>query len=157
MSETGAPECGPDRRGPVRGEVVHGDHGFGAAAQGRDQHLLDECQEDVCAGGSRDGHDRDHAIAGDGAEDGQPPPVPAWDTTYRALALRCPRMAAGQAGIEPALVEEDEVVGIDLTHDLIAPGGPGGDDVGTLLLARVQGLFSAAGRHTAAPGRSLAC
>ena len=137
MGETGASECCPDCRGAVRGEVVHGDDRFGTAAQGRDQHLLDEGQKYGGAGGGSDGHDCDHAVAGNGAEDGQPPPMPAWDAADGALPLRRPGMAAGQTGVEPTLIEEDEAVGVDLTHDLVPPGSPGGDDVGPLLLARV--------------------
>ena len=50
-------------------------------------------------------------------------------------------MRAGQAGVEAALVEEDEPVGVDLAHDLRPPPRPGGGDVGPLLLAGVQGFF----------------
>jgi len=55
--------------------------------------------------------------------------MPTRDAADGTLALRRPGMAAGQAGVEAALVEEDETVGIDLTHDLVPPGSPGGDDV----------------------------
>src|SRR3954471_23276182 len=41
----------------------------------------------------------------------------------RAPAAGRPGIGAGQAGVEAALVEEDEPVGIDLLHDLRPPTG----------------------------------
>lgn len=81
--------------------------------------------------------------------------MPAGDAADRGLAARSTGMGSGQAGIEAALVEADEVVGINPADHLGAPRRPRGGDIGALLLARAKRLFRAAARHAAAPGTAM--
>jgi hypothetical protein len=49
-------------------------------------------------------------------------------------------MAAGQAGIDPTLVQKDQVLRID-RGQLGTPTCPSCDDIWPVLLLRAQGLF----------------
>jgi hypothetical protein len=49
-------------------------------------------------------------------------------------------VGAGQAGVDPALVEEDQTAGVDLGQ-VGAPDRPGGDEIGAVLLRGAEGFL----------------
>jgi hypothetical protein len=49
-------------------------------------------------------------------------------------------VGAGLAGVDPALVEEDQTAGVDLGQ-VGAPDRPGGDEIGAVLLRGAEGCL----------------
>jgi hypothetical protein len=60
-------------------------------------------------------------------------------------------MGPGQAGVDPALIQEDQSPRVE-RGQVGPPGGAGGSDVRAILLVRAQGLFCGAAPACAAPG-----
>jgi hypothetical protein len=75
---------------------------------------------------------------------GQPLPVPPRHLAHGALTLGSTGVGPGHPGVDPALVKEDEALGVQLGQ-LGPPRVPRPGELGPVLLRRAQALFYAAG------------
>ena len=118
--------------------------GIRSLAQGRDQHLLDEGQEHGRAGCGSDAHARNDPVERKGTEHGQPLPMSPRHLAHGALTCSGTGVSPGHPGVDPALVKEDEALGVHLGQ-LGPPLVPRLGELGPVLLRRAQALFYATG------------
>src|SRR5690348_722195 len=122
----------------VGGQIVHDDDVAGT--QGRCQHLLAPGSKDLAIHRPVEQHRGDEAVEGQAADEGDGLPVPVRDGGAAALALRGPAAQARHVGREPAFVDENQALWIELGLPL-GPALTCGFYVGTVLFAGVSGLF----------------
>jgi hypothetical protein len=82
----------------------------------------------------------EHAAQAQRGDGGRGLPVAVRHADAQALPVRGAAMAAGHVGLRPGLVDEDQPRGVEVGLG-VEPGLPAYQDVGTILLAGVRGLF----------------
>ena len=122
----------------VAGEVVHDDHIAGAQLGHQD--LCDIGFEPVAVDRSVQHHRRNHAGHAQASDQRGGLAMAVREAHPQPFAFPAAPVAAGHVRCGPSLVDEDEALGfeIDLT---IEPVSALPQDVGTVLLDRVPGLF----------------
>ena len=126
------------RRTLVRGEVVQ-DHDI-ARLQRRTQDLADIGSKHLRIGRALDGHAGSRAIQPQRADPGGGLPMALGTAGVNALTPRSATAQAGQVGLGPRLVEEDQFGGIEAR--LATPPRPARPrDIPAILLAGAERLF----------------
>jgi hypothetical protein len=129
---------GANLRPLVAREVVH-DHDVARPELGNED-VLDIGLEGVAVDRPREHEGCDHAAQAQRGDDGRGFPVAVRHTDAQALAAPGTAMGAGHVGLRPGLVDEHQALGVEVGLG-IEPGLPPRQDVGTILLAGVRGLF----------------
>jgi hypothetical protein len=88
-------------------------------------------------------HARNDPVERKGTEHGQPLPMSPRHLAHGALTCSGTGVSPGYPGVDPALVKEDEALGVHLGQ-LGPPVVPRLGELGPVLLRRAQALFCAA-------------
>ena len=134
----GAPDCGANGFGLVRGEIVH-DHDI-AGRQGRREHLLDIDLEALAVDRLVQQPRCRNPIPAQGGQERHRVPMAEGGFARQACALGRPASQRRHIGLGPGLVDEDQPRGLDLGL-MFQPLRAASGDVGTVLLAGDQRLF----------------
>jgi hypothetical protein len=122
----------------VAGEVVHDDDV--AVPELRNEDAFDLGLEGVSVDRTREHEGREHTAQAQCGDDGGGLPVAMRDADPQALSPRGAAMGSRHVGLRPGLVDEDQPLGIEVGLG-VKPGLPVFQDIGTILLAGVRGLF----------------
>src|SRR5215207_9230217 len=140
--EAGRPDRLADGGGLVRREVVHDHERARTVAQRRRQDLLHEGPEHGRGGRGGDGHHRGQPAQAEGADQRQAAPAAGRHRAAGPLAAPGPGEAARHARVDAALVDEDQLAGVEAAGgDLPAPGGTLLGEVGAVLFGGPERLF----------------
>ena len=108
--------------------------------EGRDQHLFDVAEEPSPVHRSVQHHRRGHSGEPQRPDEGGGLPVSVRDRGAQALAAGGSAVKAGHLGRGTRLVDEHQALGVQVELAL-EPGAATPQDVGTILLRRMPGLF----------------
>ena len=135
---TGRPDHLPDGGRLMRAEVVHDNDVAGL--EHRHELLLDIGPEALAIDRPVENAWRGEAVEPQGTQEGQRTPMPVGRKGTQAFALRPPASERGHVGLDPGLIDEDQLVGIEARLPG-TPTPPAACDVGTRLLKGEQRFF----------------
>ena len=135
---SGVADRTPDRGGLVAAEIVHDDDITGFERQ--DEVLLDIGTEAGAVDRPIEDAGCGKPIMAQRAEEGQRAPMAMWRKPAQPLALRSPAAQRRHVGLDPGLVDEDQLVRIEARLQR-APALPPADDTSPRLLKREQRFF----------------
>ena len=122
----------------VGGEIVHDDDVAGR--QGRGQNLLDIGLEGSRVDGPVDDTGSSEIIAAESGEEGTGLQVTVRHGTDRALSAQRPAISPRHIGLDPGLIDEDQMSGVQRWL-ILAPGGPRRGNVWAILFGGMERLF----------------
>jgi len=127
-----------DSCGLVGAEIVHDDDVAGP--EGGQEDLLDIGSERRCVDRAVEDAGRGQAVAAQGPEEGHGAPVAMWGMAMQALAAWTPTPHRGHIGLDPGLVDEDQVLRVEPGLPALPALTPSGDVLSGLFQGE-QGFF----------------
>ena len=108
--------------------------------KGRRQHLLHIGQEPIPGHRAVEHHGSGHAGHPERPDEGSRLPMPMRHAGTQTLPARCATIEARHLGTGASLVDEDQALRVEIKL-AFEPGLPTPQNVGTVLLRRMRGLF----------------